>query len=90
MSESNNDRSVVSKAYAWHLLAILPILKGSVYTDTGEDWLRHRRLELFHRSMDHIIQDINDLCSRDIYPTSKQEPPGVYTLYQYSVHFISI
>jgi hypothetical protein len=24
-----------------------------------EDWLRHRRLELYHRSMHHIIQDIN-------------------------------
>jgi hypothetical protein len=34
-------------------------------TDTGEEWLQHRLLELYHRSMDHIIQDINDLCSRD-------------------------
>jgi hypothetical protein len=57
----------MSKSYAWRLfkLALLPILKGSVCTD--EDWLRHRRLELYHRSMDHIIQDINELCSRDIY-----------------------
>jgi hypothetical protein len=48
-------------------LAILPILKGSVCTVTDEGWLQHRRLELYHRSMDHIIQDISDLCSRDIY-----------------------
>jgi hypothetical protein len=54
-------------AYAWRPLAILPILKGSVCTVTDEDWLRHRRLELYHRSMDHIIRDINNLCSRDIY-----------------------
>jgi hypothetical protein len=53
--------------YAWRPLAILPILKGSVCTVTDEGWLRHRRLELFHRSMDHIIRDINDLCSRDMY-----------------------
>ncbi len=57
----------MSKAYAWSPLAILPILKGSMCTDTGEEWLQHRLLELYHRSMDHIIQDINDLCSRDIY-----------------------
>ncbi len=57
----------MSKAYAWHPLAILPILKGLVCTDTDEDWLLHRSLELYHRTMDHIIQDINDLCSRDIY-----------------------
>jgi hypothetical protein len=63
----NNDRSVMSKSYAWRPLAMLPILKGSVCTETDEDWLRHRRLELYHRSMDHIIQDINELCSRDIY-----------------------
>ena len=57
----------MSMAYAWRPLAILPNLKGSVCTDTGEEWLQHRLLELYHRSMDHIIQDINDLCSRDIY-----------------------
>ena len=51
----------MSKAYA------LPILKGSACTVTDEDWLRHRRLELYHRSMDQIIRDINELCSRDIY-----------------------
>ena len=26
-----------------------------------------RRLELYHRSMDHIIQDIDELCSKEIY-----------------------
>jgi hypothetical protein len=57
----------MSKAYAWRPLAILPILKGSVFTDTGEEWLQHRHLEVYHRSMDHIIEDINHLCSRDIY-----------------------
>ena len=63
----NNDRSVMSKSYAWRPLAILPILQGSACTVTDEDWLRHRRLELYHRSMDHIISDINKLCSSDIY-----------------------
>jgi hypothetical protein len=57
----------MSKAYAWRPLAILPILMGSVCTETDEDWLRHRSLELYHKSMDQIIQDINDLFSRVIY-----------------------
>jgi hypothetical protein len=46
---------------------VLPILKGSACTATDEDWLRHRRIELYQRSMDHIIQDINESCPRDIY-----------------------
>ena len=42
----------MSKSYAWRPLALLPILKGSVCTEMDEDWLRHRRLELYHRSME--------------------------------------
>ena len=57
----------MSKSYAWHPLAFLPILNGSVCTETDDAWLRHRRLELYHRSMDHIIPDINELCSKDIH-----------------------
>ena len=57
----------MSKSYAWRPLAILPILQGSACTVTDDDWLRHRRLELYHRSMDHIIADLNRLCSNDIY-----------------------
>ena len=57
----------MSKAYAWRSLANLPILKGPICTETDTEWIRLRRLGLYHRSMDHIIQDINDLCSRDIY-----------------------
>ena len=59
----------MSKSYAWRPSALLPILKGSVCTEPDDDWLQHRRLELYHRStgMDHIIQDIDELCSKDIY-----------------------
>jgi hypothetical protein len=59
----------MSKSYAWRPLALLPILRGSVCTETDDDWLQHRRLELYHRSigMDHIIPDIDELCSKDIY-----------------------
>ena len=63
----NNDRTVMSKAYAWRPLALLPILKASACRITDKDWLRNRRLDLYHRSMDPIIADLNDLCSRDIY-----------------------
>ena len=62
----NNDRSMLSKSYAWRPLAI-PVLKGSSCTETSDEWIRHRRLELYHRSMDHIIADINQVCSRDIH-----------------------
>ncbi len=31
------------------------------------DWLQHRHYELYHWCIEHIIQDINELCSRDIY-----------------------
>ena len=63
----NNDRSVLSKSYAWRPLALLPILKGSACTETNDDRIRHRRAELYHSSMEHIIADINELCSKDIY-----------------------
>ena len=46
---------------------MLPILKGSACTETDDEWVRHRRQQLYHRSMDHIIADINKLCSKDIY-----------------------
>jgi hypothetical protein len=34
---------------------------------TNKDWLQNRRLDLYNRSMDHVIADLNYLCSRDIY-----------------------
>ena len=57
----------MSKAYAWRPLGLLPILKASACSITDKDWLRNRRLDLYHRSMDHVIADLNDLCSKDIY-----------------------
>ena len=48
-------------------LALLPILKGSACLETNDDWVRHRRMELYHSSMDHIIADINELCLKDMY-----------------------
>ena len=63
----NNDRSVLAKSYAWRPLALLLILKGSACVETNDDWVRHRRMELYHSSMDYIIADINELCSKDMY-----------------------
>jgi hypothetical protein len=57
----------MSKAFAWRPLALLPILKASACAETDKDWLTERRLDLYHRSMDHIIADLNELCSKDIY-----------------------
>ncbi len=36
-------------------------------SETVEDCVRHRQLELYHRSMDHILADINQLCARDLH-----------------------
>ena len=57
----------MSKAFAWRSLALLPILKASACRETDKDWLVHRRLDLYHRSMDHVIANLNKLCSSDIY-----------------------
>ena len=55
----NNDRTVMSKAFAWRPLALLPILKASACRETDKDWLVNRRLDLYHRSMDHV-----DFCKK--------------------------
>ena len=57
----------MSKAFAWRPLALLPILKASACAETDKDCLVSRRLDLYHRSMDHIIADLNELCSKDIH-----------------------
>ncbi len=57
----------MSKAFAWRPLALLPILKASACAETDKDWLFERRLDLYRRSMDHIIADLIELCSKDIY-----------------------
>jgi hypothetical protein len=57
----------MSKAYAWRPPALFPILKASAGRNTSKDWLRNKRLDLYHRSLDHSINDLNNLCSRDIY-----------------------
>ena len=61
----NNDRSVMSKPYAWRPLGMLPILKASACENTDKDWQAARRVELYHRCMDPIIEEINTLCSAD-------------------------
>ena len=34
----NHDRTVMSRPFAWCILACLPILKGSACTNTSKDW----------------------------------------------------
>ena len=58
----NNDKSVMSRPYAWRVLGILPILKASACTDTDKSWQVQRRLNMYHLSMDPVIAEINDLC----------------------------
>jgi hypothetical protein len=58
----NNDKSVMSRPFAWRVLGILPILKASACTNTDKEWQRQRRLNMFHRAMEPMIAGINDLC----------------------------
>ena len=58
----NNDRTVMCKPYAWKVLGILPVLKASAFTNLDEEWQRQRRLRLYHRSMDYVVADENELC----------------------------
>ena len=51
----NNDKSVMSRPFAWRVLGILPILKASACTNTDKDWQRQRRMDMFHRAMDPVI-----------------------------------
>ena len=52
----------MSRPYAWRVLGILPILKASACTNTDKDWQIQRRLNMYHRAMDPVIVEINDLC----------------------------
>ena len=63
----NNDKSVMSKSYAWRPLGLLPILKVSTCDNTDVEWQRFRRLDLYHRCLDPIIAEINALCTEDKY-----------------------
>jgi hypothetical protein len=51
----------MSCPFAWRILVILPILKASACTNSDKDWQRQRRLNMFHRAMDPVIAEINDL-----------------------------
>ena len=63
----NNNRSVMSKLYAWLPLALLPTLKASACTNPSASFLRYRRLDLHHRSLDHVIEAVNLLCDKILY-----------------------
>ena len=56
----------MSRPYAWKLLALLPILKQTAFANNNVECQRYRRLDLYHR-MDHVVDEINELCSEDKY-----------------------
>ena len=55
----------MSKPYAWRVLGCLPILKGSACTNTSKEWQSQRRLAIYHAAMSPIIDEINEICSKD-------------------------
>ena len=61
----NNDRTVMARPYAWRPLACLHILKGGSFTNTDVEWQRRRRLSVYHSAMEHIVDDVNEICSTD-------------------------
>ena len=63
----NNDRTVMSLPYAWHILDFLSILKGSACTNTSKDWQAQRRMALYHSAMAPMIPELNDICAKDDY-----------------------
>ena len=62
VGSQNTDRTAMTRAYAWRPLALLPILKDSAFTVTDPKLKALRRLEVYHRCMDHIVNEINALC----------------------------
>jgi hypothetical protein len=48
-------------------VGILPILKVSACTNEDKDWQAQRRLNLYHRAMDPVITEINELCKTERY-----------------------
>ena len=63
----NNDRTVMCKPFAWKVLGILPVLKASAVTNQDDEWQKQRRLRLYHRCMDYVIADENELCKERHY-----------------------
>ena len=57
----------MSRPFAWRPLGLLPILKASAFTNTDSKWQSARRLDLHHRCMDHVVAEINTLCSENKY-----------------------
>ena len=55
------------RSFAWRSLVCLPILKGSAFINTDKEWQRLRLLSLYQRAMDHIVADVNEVCSMDRY-----------------------
>ncbi len=55
----------MSRPYAWRPLGLLPILRPGAFTNNNVEWQRYRRLDLYHRCMDYVVDEINELCSED-------------------------
>ena len=62
-----NESTVMCKPYAWKVLGILPVLKASAFTNQDEEWQKQRRPRLYHRSIDYVIADENELCKEGRY-----------------------
>ena len=42
-------------------------IEPTAFTNNNVEWQRYRRLDLCHRCMDHVVDEINQICSEDKY-----------------------
>jgi len=63
----NLDSVVSGKAMAWRVLGMLPSFKTSATPNESDDWRRHRRLDMHHACIKHIVDSINDFCDKDVH-----------------------
>ncbi len=82
----------MSSLYAWRVLGILPILNALACTNTEKDSQAHRRLSLYHRAMDPVIAEINELCKNAKYQrwADKLVRPGMTFLHIISMDWLEI
>ena len=63
----NLDSVVSGKAMAWRVLGMLPSFKKSATPNESDDWRRHRRLDMHHACIKHIVDSINNFREKDVH-----------------------
>ena len=67
VASSNNDRTVGGKTFAWRLLGMMPSISKAATVAKTYEWRSERRTRLYHSCIDILVEQINDLCWRDVF-----------------------